>query len=138
MDRLAPVIDGAPHLFHVQLPESEPSPFDAPVTECISLYFEPELNEATYDKSFASFVSEARKVQSSEAAGTSGGWSVETHKVDGEGEDKKFFGAFIGWPSVESHMEFRKVEQFPGIVAHLREGVQKIKVHHVAFQRFEA
>lgn len=142
LERLGPVIDGSPHLFHVKLPasatQSGSSPFDAPVTECISMYFDQSLAEASYDKSFAAFVTEAGKVQSSEASGFGGGWSVETHKSDGEGDDMKYFGAFIGWPSVESHMEFRKVKEFPGIAAHLREGVQKIKVHHVAFKRYQA
>lgn len=107
------------------------------MTECISLYFSTSLEEATYNKSFSNFATEASKVEGSEASGLEGGWGVETHKVDGEGDEMKMFGAFIGWPSVESHMEFRKNEKFPGVVAHLREGVEKIKVHHVAFKRFE-
>ena len=91
-----------------------------------------------YNKSFSTFVSEAGKVPDSGATGLIGGWGVETHKVDGEGEEKKFFGAFIGWPSVDSHMEFRKKAEFPGVVGHLREGSEKIKMHHVAFKRFQA
>jgi hypothetical protein len=39
---------------------------------------------------------------------------------------------------VDSHMEFRKNEDFPKVVSHLREGTEKVKVHHVAFKRFEA
>lgn len=142
LDRLAPILDGSPHLFHIKLPipsqESGTPPFDAPVTECISLYFDPTLDEASYDKSFSTFVAEAGKVQGSGATGLVGGWGVETHKVEGEGDEKKFFGAFIGWPSVDSHMEFRKKEEFPKVVGHLREGVEKVKMHHVAFKRFEA
>lgn len=62
---------------------------------------------------------------------------MEPQMFDHEGDEKKFFGAFIGWPSVEKHMEFRKTEEFPKIVGLLREGVDKVKVHHVAFKRFE-
>jgi hypothetical protein len=139
MERLKPLFGGTPHLYHVKVPASSAtSPFDAPVTECIALYFDQAFDEAAYGKSFSNFVTEAGKVQGSEASGLVGGWSVETHKFDGEGDDKKFFGAFIGWPSVESHMEFRKNEAFPSVVAHLREGVDKVKVHHVAFKRFKA
>jgi hypothetical protein len=139
LDKLAPLLDGSPHLFHIKLPaSSNGAGFDAPVTECINLYFDSSLDEASYDKSFSTFVAEAGKIQGSEATGLVGGWGVETHRVDGEGDEKKYFGAFIGWPSVDSHMEFRKNEDFPQVVSHLREGTEKVKVHHVAFKRFEA
>lgn len=139
LERLRPLLDGAPQLFHIKLPTSpSPSPFDAPVTECISLYFEPSIEESTYDKSFANFVAAAEKVQGSGAKGLVGGWGVEEHRFEGDGDKMKVFGGFIGWPSVESHMEFRGMEEFPAVVAYLREGVDKVKVHHVAFKRFEA
>ena len=108
------------------------------MTECISLYFEPSIEESTYDKSFANFVAAAGKVQGSEAKGLVGGWGVEEHRFEGDGNKMKVFGGFIGWPSVESHMEFRKKEDFPKAVSHLREGTEKVKVHHVAFKQFKA
>lgn len=142
LEHITPILDGAPHLFHFKAPKASQEtgeyPFDAPVTECVSLYFDTSLEEATYEKSFSAFLSEAGKVSGSEARGLSGGWGVETHKVDGEGDEKKFFGAFIGWPTVDDHMEFRKKEEFPQVVQFLREGTTGIKMHHVAFQRFEA
>lgn len=139
LERLRPLIDGAPQLFHIKLPTSpSPSPFDAPVTECISLYFQPSIEESVYEKSFANFVAAAEKVQGSGAEGIVGGWGVEKHRFEGEGEEMRLFGGFVGWPSVETHMRFREMEEFPAVVAHLREGVEKIKVHHVAFKRFEA
>lgn len=139
LERLRPLIDGAPHLFHIKLPTSpSPSPFDAPVTECISLYFSPSIEESAYNKSFANFVAAAEKVQGSGAEEFVGGWGVEAQRFEKEGDEMKLFGAFVGWPSVENHMKFRAREEFPGVVAHLREGVEKVKVHHVAFKRFEA
>lgn len=117
---------------------SNGSIFDAPVTECISLYFDTSYEETSYDKSFSTFVAEAGKIQGSEATGLTGGWSVETHKVDGESDEMKYFGAFIGWPSVDSHMEFRKKEDFPKVASHLRDGTKTVKMHHVAFKKFEA
>ncbi|KAF2623366.1 hypothetical protein BU25DRAFT_400769 [Macroventuria anomochaeta] len=141
LDRLATILDGSPHFFHIKLPvpsqESGTPSFDAPVTECVSLYFDPSLDEATYNKSFSTFVAEAGKVQGSGATGLVGGWGVETHKVDRGEDEKKFFGAFVGWPSVESHMELWKKEEFRKVVENLKEGVEKIKMHHVAFKRFE-
>lgn len=136
------MLDGSPHIFHIKLSipsqESGTSPFDAPVTECINLYFDRSFDEDTYNKSFSTFVSEAGKVSNSGATGLVGGWGVETHKVDDEDEEMKYFGAFIGWPSVKSHVEFRKTEEFPKVVANLREGVKKSKMYHVAFKKFEA
>lgn len=142
LDRLAPILDGSPHLFHVKLPVSSHElgslSFDAPVTECISLYFSPSIAEASYNSSFATFIAEVAKASNSEVTGLIGGWGIEMHRPAEDEGDKKFFGAFVGWPSVESHMEFRKKEGFPGIVGHLKEGTEKVKVHHVAFKRFEA
>lgn len=108
------------------------------MTECVSLYFDATLEETSYDKSFSTFLAEAAKVQGSEATGIVGGWGVETHKIDQEGDEKKFFGAFIGWPTVDAHMDFRKKDEFPKVVGLLREGTAGIKMHHVAFKRFEA
>lgn len=141
LDRLKPILEGPSQLFHVKLPmpdhELMTSPFDAPVTECVSLYFSPTLDEASYNKSFSTFVAETSKVQGCGVTGLAGRWGVETHKLDGEDDEKKLFGAFLGWPSVESHMEFREMEDFPRLVRHLREGVDNAKMHHVAFKRFE-
>lgn len=141
LDRLKPIMSGPPNLFHVTFPSSSQDsgayPFDAPVTECISMYFDTSFDSATYDKSFSTFLTEAGKVEGSEPKGMIGGWGLETHKVDGEGDEKKLFGAFIGWLSVEAHMDFRKKEEFPKVVGFLREGTSGIKVHHVAFKRFE-
>ena len=143
LDRLAPLLATSPHIFHIRLPtpsqESGTPPFNAPVTECISLYFAPSASESAYNANFSAFVAEAGKVPGAGATGLVGGWGVETHRVDdGEGEEKKLFGAFVGWPSLESHMEFREKEEFARVVGHLREGVEKVKVHHVAFTEFEA
>ena len=96
------------------------------------------MEESTYEASFAKFVAAAEKVPDSGAEGMVGGWGVETQRFEGEGEEMKVFGGFIGWPSVERHMEFRGREEFPAVVGFLREGVGKVKVHHVAFKRFEA
>ncbi|KAF1365221.1 hypothetical protein EJ07DRAFT_95252 [Lizonia empirigonia] len=138
--RLAPLLGAAPHLFHLQLPApTGPSPFDAPVTECITLYHPLSVSEAAYNASFASFVGAAGRVADAGTLGLCGGWAVETQRGEGEreGVEKKAFGVFIGWPSVERHMEFRKREEFGGVAEYLREGVEKVKMHHVAFRRFE-
>ncbi|KAJ4984094.1 hypothetical protein SVAN01_10450 [Stagonosporopsis vannaccii] len=140
LDRLPPIQAGPPSLFHLTFPSSPDSgtyPFDAPVTECLSMYFDPSHDSATFDKSYLTFVAGMGRVQGSEATGFIGGWSVETHKVDGEGEEKKLFGAFIGWPTVEAHMELRKTEEFPKLVGYLRAGTSGIKMHHVAFRKYE-
>lgn len=144
LKRLSPILDGSPHLFHIKLPvpshESSSSPFNAPVTECISLYFPSSLEETTYNSSFAAFIVEVAKASDSGVTALIGGWGVETYKVAGGEGDNPFFGAFIGRPSVESHMhmEFRKKENFPETVGHLKEGAEETKMQHVVFKRVEA
>ncbi|KAF2685524.1 hypothetical protein K458DRAFT_416757 [Lentithecium fluviatile CBS 122367] len=137
---LKPILAGAPTIFHLTLSPPTPfsTPISAPTTECISLYFTSDHSTAAYDANWAAFVDTAGKVPS-EAQGLAGGWGVEEHEYAKEGEQggkKKFFGGFIGWPSVEAHMQFRKEEAFRGVVGHLRDGPVGIKVHHVHFRKF--
>jgi quinol monooxygenase YgiN len=142
--QLSPLLNGPPHLFHLTLPvpagdesTTPSSPFDAPVTECLSLFFDPAVDEKTYNASFSTFAAEAAKVEGVGAMGLVGGWGVEEHEGE-DGGKKKFFGAFVGWPSVQKHGEFREREEFPRVVGFLREGTLGVKVHHVAFERFGA
>ena len=79
---------------------------------------------------------------SDKAQGISGGWGIEELKHEKLGEKEgeegpaKFFGAFIGWPSIEEHMKFREQEAFPKVVAFLRDGPKALEVHHVHFQKY--
>ncbi|KAF1843647.1 uncharacterized protein K460DRAFT_368512 [Cucurbitaria berberidis CBS 394.84] len=135
------LLAGPPTLFHARLPTDTLSanPLSAPVTECISAYFDPAQSEAEYNASFATFLSEIANIPNVEAKGLVGGWSVETHQHEslGEGVEGKLFAAFVGWPTVEAHMAFRETEEFGKIRGYLRTGVKGIKVWHVAFTQYK-
>ncbi|KAF2738220.1 hypothetical protein EJ04DRAFT_60037 [Polyplosphaeria fusca] len=135
LEAIQPLISGAPHLYHLYLPESSPfsGPGSAPVTECIELFFEPSFGTAAYDANFAKFMEEGTK-HATDAQGLSGGWGEEEHDHPEIGK-AKHFGAFVGWPSVEAHMNFRATEVFPEVVKHLRDGPKGVKVYHVPFQK---
>lgn len=107
----------------------------------MSLWLEPDFDNATYDASFRAFADAAYKVPNVEASGLTGGWGIEEQKhanfgPEGEEGPAKLFGVFIGWPSVESHMEFRKSEHFPGVQGHMRVGPKAVAVHHTAFKKY--
>ncbi|KAH7341147.1 hypothetical protein BKA66DRAFT_434763 [Pyrenochaeta sp. MPI-SDFR-AT-0127] len=142
LEKLGTILGGPPFLFHVKLPAggaADANPFTAPVTECVSAYFDPSQSEEEYNTNFNNFRSEAAKIPNVEAIGLEGGWSVETHQHEnlGEGVDGKLFAAFIGWPTVDSHMAFRKTEDFGKIIGHLRGGTKGIKMWHVAFTQYK-
>jgi hypothetical protein len=131
---------GVPTVFHVKLPTADSgsdNPFTMPVTECINAYFPSDYPRDEYSANFSTFRSEATAIPNVEAKGLIGGWSVELHQHEnlGEGVDGKLFAAFIGWPTVEAHMEFRKTEGFTKIIPLLRGGVKGMKVWHVALQQ---
>ncbi|KAF2122921.1 hypothetical protein BDV96DRAFT_510628 [Lophiotrema nucula] len=126
----------------VKLPSIEPganNPLLAPVTECINAFFPPEQSESEYASSFQRFRDEALEIPDMKATALIGGWSIETHQHEnlGEGVDGKLFTAFVGWPSVEAHLNFRKTEAFPKITGHLRAGAKAVKVWHVAFKQYK-
>jgi hypothetical protein len=135
------ILNGAPTVFHIQLPQPPASdaenPLHAPVTECISAYLAPEYSQSQYGEQFASFKDEASKVPNVEATGLMGGWSVEDHKFQEDGEEGKMFAAFIGWPSVDAHMNFRKTEEFKSVIGYARDGTRGLKVWHVEFKQFK-
>jgi hypothetical protein len=135
LKKLEPLLAGPPQIYHMYLPDSAPisGPASAPVTECVTLYFEPSVDTATYDDHFAKFREEGEK-HATEAQGLSGGWGEEEHDHEELGKAKAF-GAFVGWPSVEAHMKFRETEAFPEVVKHLRAGPKGSKMVHVTFQK---
>ncbi|KAF2024696.1 hypothetical protein EK21DRAFT_117541 [Setomelanomma holmii] len=105
-----------------------------------SLYYgkqveNPDVSQmAKYSKDgWGKFADEAAEVPGGQVQGMTGGWAIEPQQHDGA--ESKLFAAFIGWPSVGAHMEFRKTEGFGKITPLLRGGTKGIKVHHVAFVR---
>ena len=129
-------------MFHISFSPFDPKPLSAPVTEVISQYFDLSYPNEKYKSNFANFAKEGEK-HAGEVQGLLGGWAIEEQKhslgkEDGEEMRAKLFGAFVGWPTVEAHLNFRNTEAFPGVVKWIRDGPKATEVHHVKFQKFQA
>jgi len=145
VEKLTPALAGEVSIHHLEIQTKAPQDFtaaaSAPVTECITLYFEPSHPNEAFQSNYDQFVELGLKL-GKEVKGIAGGWSVEEHKhanlgaKEGEEGPAKVFGSFVGWPSVQAHMEFRSAEFFPEIVSKVRDGPKGRTVHHVAFQKF--
>ncbi|KAF2660653.1 hypothetical protein K491DRAFT_688098 [Lophiostoma macrostomum CBS 122681] len=141
LKNLGTILAGPPNIYHLKIPASAPFslPGAAPVTECLTFYFEPDHDEAAYTKSFDKFQEEAAKLDTGVTALT-GGFGLQEQKHENlgkEGEEgpAKIFGGFIGWPTVEAHLKFRETPEFPGLIKYAREGVKGASVYHVAFEK---
>ncbi|KAF2813753.1 uncharacterized protein BDZ99DRAFT_436210 [Mytilinidion resinicola] len=132
---LGTLVAGPPKINIVSRLQNGPffSVITAPITEMVTLFFPASYAEADFNANFAKF--KAIIDESAEGAkGVVGGWSVE-EVPPAEGDAKLFVGA-IGWESIDAHMEFRKTEAFKEAIPLLREGSDKITMHHVKFAQF--
>jgi hypothetical protein len=140
-ERMALIMDGAPFLFHIKMTSASKgsgiSPFDAPVTGCSSLYFDLSHNEAAYDQTLSDLTIELEKVSDLGITGLTGGWSVQTHEIEGDADKKKLFCVFTGWPNVQTHVDVMQREEVSSIVRKMAEGAVKVKRVHVAFKKYE-
>ncbi|EDU49368.1 ABM domain containing protein [Pyrenophora tritici-repentis] len=136
------ILGGSPTLIHISFsssPTPSSEPLSAPVTECINSFFEPTYDQSHYTTQFSQFGEKAAAIPGVKAIGLAGGWSVEKlpHENLGEGVEGNVFNVFIGWPSVEAHMEFRGTQHFGEVIPMLRDGPKTMKMWHVAFEKFE-
>lgn len=137
LENVGKLLSGAPSIFHVKLPQDEGwlEPFEAEVTECINAYFPETLDEASYLKNkWSAFVREVANIPNAGNKGMVGGFSIEpqTH----QGVQGRMFAAFIGWPSVEAHLQFRNTEEFGKMIGMLKEGSTGVEVSHTAFKKY--
>lgn len=131
------IMSSFPQVFHLRMPPNAAA-LDAPTTECVTMYFPPDFETATYDASWKKFLDAAAEETAKAPNGSygiNGGWSVETHEHEQVGKEAKAFGGFLGWENVDAHMAFREKENFPSIVKWLREGTAATKMHHVHFTK---
>lgn len=133
------IMAAAPIVSHAILPSGSDqpgSPVTAPVTECLFATLPASHSETEYDANVEKFKEGVSKVPGNQATGIVTGWTVE-RKIAEDGSEEKVFAAFVGWPSVEAHLELRNNADFSQIIAPLREGPKKIEICHVAFTKFE-
>ncbi|KAE8824177.1 hypothetical protein PTNB85_08733 [Pyrenophora teres f. teres] len=137
------ILGGSPTLIHMSFSSSSPTPpsesLSAPVTECVNSFFEPTYDQSQYTTQFSQFGEKAAAIPDIEALGLAGGWGLEKlpHESLGEGVEGSVFNIFIGWPTVEAHMEFRGTQHFGEVMPLLRDGPKAMKMWHVAFEKFE-
>lgn len=123
---------------HFEPRPSPPSALRAPVTEIMMAFFAPDISEA------AKAAARERVEQFSDKAlsrcadvqAVNVGWGVEDDfPMRGTGEERKgtVLFALIGWPSIDTHMQFRDTEAFKESVGLLRdmEGMVKLTMFHV-------
>lgn len=104
-------------------------------------YFSSDISQAQKDAAFANVkeFSEKGLNKCSDVKGFSFGWGVENDfpvRGGDEGQSGSVLAAFIGWTSIDAHMEFRETEPFKDNVGLLRrmEGVVKLAMFHVSCQ----
>ncbi|KAH9880176.1 hypothetical protein J1614_002202, partial [Plenodomus biglobosus] len=136
------ILDGAPptpiHILLAPNPTSTPhDPFTMPVTECLRIYIRASYPSPTYTAQFDEFSAALAGMPEVEARGLLGGWSVEgaRHEAFGEGEEGKLFCTFMGWPELEAHSRFRKVEGFEKVVGVLSGGLEAVDLVHVKLRK---
>ena len=117
VDNFGPAVDLSKiKLVHCHATKSVQEPLSAPVTEIVWWYFAPDAVPKDYADVWNNFTATVV-----ESAGDDGprseasGWveeEVEFKGQNGEMTKGKAFLCFIGWDSIDHHMEFRKRADF--------------------------
>ena len=100
------------------------------------IYFPSDYSQADQDK----FVEDIKKLvkavedNAETYTGSAGGWVQEELPIPGTSEKGKAYAAFIGWTSVEAHMQFRETQAFKDNIHFLRgaKDLKKLTVVHTS------
>ena len=119
-------------LYHANLEPHPPNQVlgrsTSPATEILLLYFPTDYSKADQDK----FESDTKKLlgivekNSDKYTASAGGWVVEELAIPGTEEKAKAWAGFIGWKSVQDHLDFRFTEVFKENI-HLLRGAKDLK-----------
>ncbi|KFY24308.1 hypothetical protein V493_05329 [Pseudogymnoascus sp. VKM F-4281 (FW-2241)] len=126
---------------HVAVAPSPPLALQAPVTGIMLAYFSSDISPDQTDAASANVreFSEKGLSKCSDVKSVSFGWGIENDfPVRGgeEGQTGSVLAAFIGWTSIDAHVEFRETKAFKdnmGLLRHM-EGVVKLAMFHVSCQ----
>lgn len=104
----------------------------APVTEIATFYFNDEPPEGYLDQ-FQDFLQAASKESGTRPIASAVG---QTHE-EVEYEDVKGNAVvlLVGWESIEAHQAFRDCRTYHEYMPKLRDGMEKLHVHHVALRK---
>ena len=86
----------------------------SPATEILMVYFPSDYSQADQDKFVEDFKRFVKAIEDNAKTYTAsaGGWVVEDLTIPGTSEKGKAYAAFIGWTSMEDHMQFREAQAF--------------------------
>ena len=108
-------------------------------------YFPAEISQSAKDVATARFQQFEEKAlnKCTDVKGVSHGWGTENdYPVRGGAEERQkgsLLMAFIGWPSIDAHMEFRKTDEFKENVELLTgmEDMISLKMFHISCRYLE-
>ncbi|KAK5690373.1 hypothetical protein LTR97_012241 [Elasticomyces elasticus] len=128
---LGPLLDGDVAMMHVDFqPGQLTKVFSAPVTECLTLYFDGEAP--------SSYLNDVASVDKA-LQGTEGylGYAAGFTHEEIEKEGTKGTGAvvLIGWQSIEAHHAFRETKAFKDNIGTLASTAKNRTVWHVQFMQ---
>ena len=104
------------------------SDVNTPACETLVVYFPSGYSQADQDK-FEEDMKKFVKVVEDNAdtyTGSAGGWIKEELPIPGTEDKGKAYAAFIGWTSVQGHLDFRETQPFKDNV-HLLRGAKDLK-----------
>lgn len=132
---LSKILDGPGALHHANLsphpPAAATSSSRSPVTECLTLYHPTNPSVSAFEEKWQNFHSTAEKYAEGYRS-SSAGWIAE--ELEYKGEKAAGFAIFIGWDSVDAHINYRETAHFKETIAPIREGLKGIEAHHVTLQ----
>ena len=119
-------------LYHASLtphPASQVlSDLNTPAVEVLVIYFPSDYSKADQD-TFVEGLKKLTKAVEDNAGtytGSAGGWIKEKLPIPGTSEEGMAYAAFIGWKSVQAHLDFRGTQPFKDNIHHLR-GAKDLK-----------
>ena len=104
----------------------------SPATEILVMYFPLDYTQADKDK----FDGDIRKLYkavedaSKDYTASAGGWIIEELPIPDSDEKGLAYAGFIGWSSVQAHLDFRSTQEFKDNI-HLLRGAKNLKKVHV-------
>jgi len=98
------------------------------------MYFPTDYSKADQDK----FEKDVKKLfavteeHASTYTADAGGWVVEELTIPDTKERAKVYSAFVGWQSVQAHLDFKEAEPFKENIYLLRgaKGLKKLEIVH--------
>lgn len=122
-------------MYHADVTPDPKSVLDktkSPATEILVMYFPLDYSQADRDK-FDGDIRKLYKVveeNSTDYTASAGGWVIEELTIPDTDEKALAYAGFIGWSSVQAHLDFRSTQAFKDNI-HLLRGAKDLKKFNV-------